>query len=450
MYKKTLFWFRQDLRTHDNTGLIDAIKNCDSLLPIFVLDKNLIPEFLWLKDQKFLFLKEALLNLDKELKEKWGKLTVFYDKPEELIPKLCVEHGIHTIQSNKSYGSYGQERDRKIESWCVDNDVDFVQSPDFLLCEPEEIELRKTFSSYYRKWQIAIENKDISAKNCPSFTQIQIDSDAKSFLNELIEWDKHPKFTLEFARKKLRNFDFKNYDKHRNEPWKDWVSQMSPYHRHGIISIRYLYAQAKWKSESYISELAWRDFWNHIAYQLPYTRTKEFLEKRRYIKRSQSEKNFEAWCNWETGYPIVDAAMKQLVQENWMHGRTRMVVASFLTKDLLIDWRKWDAFFKKHLLDYDENVNNWNWQWSASVGADPKPIRIFNPNLQSKKFDKEAKYIKKYLPDLQYFEAKEIHAPQEHNLKYAKPIIDHSVAQKEAKEAYKESQKIFEEKSEST
>ena len=178
-----------------------------------------------------------------------------------------------------------------------------------------------------------------------------------------------------------------------------------------MYSIRDIYTRARDISETFVSELAWREFWQHIAYNFPETKTMEFQEKKRHIPWDGANDLFYAWCRGETGYPVVDASIKQLLETNWMHGRARMIVASFLTKDLHIDWRLGEAFFKKHLLDYDENVNFGNWQWSASVGADPKPLRIFNPSLQSQKFDPEAKFIRRYIPSLQHEKIESIHNP---------------------------------------
>lgn len=435
MYKNSLFIFRQDLRIFDNIWLIEAIKNSENLLTIFVLDKNLIEWFWWFQDKKFLFLKEALLNIDKQLKSIWWKLIIFYEKPEKLIPELIEKYQINAVFSNKSYSIYGQNRDNQIELFCLKNQVDFMQFSDYLLIEPEKIPVRKVFTPYFKLWQKTIENfvlqKPLNLNN------IDIDFDINLFLDSLISWEKHPYFTINFLENRLNNFDFSIYEDFRNDLDKDWTSRLSVYLRFWLISVRELYLKVKDISPSFVSELAWRDFWQHINYYFPFVKDLEFQENKRHIKWKNDEYLFQKWCNWETGYPVVDASMKQLKETNWMHWRARMIVASFLTKDLLIDWRLWEAFFKKYLLDYDENVNFWNWQWSASVWADPKPLRIFNPCLQSSKFDKEAKFIKKYLKELQNEEISKIHNPIDNELNYAKIIVNHNEAQKKARIAYK-------------
>ncbi|NVP17820.1 deoxyribodipyrimidine photo-lyase [Candidatus Gracilibacteria bacterium] len=435
--KKSIFWFRQDLRTFDNKGLIEAIKNSNELLPIFILDKNIIPDFLGLNDKKFLFLKEALLNLDLELNKIGGKLTIYHDYPEKIIPEICKKYNINTIFTNKSYSIYGKKRDEKILDFSLKNNIDFLSFNDFLLVEPEEIEQRKVFTPYYKLWQKKLIEKGYKIENPVNFKQIKNDFNIKNFLNEKIPGESHPYFTMEFGKNRLENYIRSDYETFRNDLDKDGTSKLSPYLRFGIFSVRQIYNIAKEKSTHYVSELAWREFWQHIDYYFPFTKEIEFQENKRHIEWRHDEKLFEKWCNGETGYPIVDAAMKQLIETNWMHGRARMIVASFLTKDLLIDWRWGEAFFKKHLLDYDENVNFGNWQWSASVGADPKPLRIFNPCLQSQKFDSEAKFIKKYIKELEFEKAERIHNPIENLLIYNDIIVNHNEAQKVARIAYK-------------
>ena len=217
----------------------------------------------------------------------------------------------------------------------------------------------------------------------------------------------------------------------------DGTSRLSPYLRFGVFSVRQIYNTAKNVSETFLSEMAWREFWWHILYYFPNTKNEEFQEKRRHIQWSQDQGMFGKWCRGETGYPIVDAAMRQLNETNWMHGRARMVVASFLTKDMHIDWRLGEQYFAEKLLDYDEAVNLGNWQWSASVGADPKPLRVFSPMLQSEKFDPEVKFIKKYIPELEFENIKAIHNPLEIPLSYCRAIVDHRIETHKARELYK-------------
>ena len=437
MYKNSIFWFRQDLRTFDNRWFIEAIKSSENILCIFILDKNIINDFLGLEDRKFLFLKEALLHLDSELEKLWGKLTIYHDFPEKIIPEICKKFEIDSLFSNKTYSTYGNKRDDIIESYCLWENIDFFRENDYLLNEPEEIEQRKVFTPYFKLWQRKLWEKEIILEKPMNFTQVKDNFNINDFLDEIIVWEEHPYFNIDFWSTRLKSFDFVHYEDYRNDLDKDGTSRLSVYLRFWIFSVREVYLKVRDVSNTYVSELAWREFWQHINYYFPYTKKYEFQEKRRNIAWRNDKILFEKWCNGETGYPIVDAAMKQLKETNWMHWRARMIVASFLTKDLLIDWRLWEAHFQKYLLDYDENVNFGNWQWSASVWADPKPLRIFSPILQSQKFDKNAKFIRKYLPSLEDEDLKAIHDPIENDLNYIGIIVNHKEAQRLAREEYK-------------
>jgi deoxyribodipyrimidine photo-lyase len=254
-------------------------------------------------------------------------------------------------------------------------------------------------------------------------------------ISQIIEVPHHPFWTLALGKERM-NRDFSQYDELRNLPAVDGSTRLSPYIRFGVFSIREVYKKVS-QNPVLLSEIIWREFWYHIAYYFPCTYDMEFQEKRRTIKwRTDIDSfDYQKFEKGETGYPLVDAAIKQLIKTNWMHNRLRMVVASFLTKNMGFDWKVGEKWFKKYLIDYDEAVNFGNWQWSASVGADPKPVRIFNPLLQSEKFDTEAKFIKKYLPELSEVSPKDIH---ELNLvgRYTRPIVDQKISASEARERY--------------
>lgn len=440
--KKAIVIFRQDLRIDDNTALIQAIEENDEVFPIFILDKHIIPNFLWLKDKKFLFVKECLLNLNKELQTLNLKLFVSHWKPEEILRELCSKLNIDTIYGNRTYGKYGMERDRKISEFC-----NLKLFKDFLIMDPEEIPRRQILSAYYKLWDKKILEQGIHCKtpktsrlpSCEFSKNLFKTYDIEKYLEERIPGGKHPYFTVEGIKSRLQTFDFEAYGETRNNPDIDGTSKTSPWVRFGIISPRRLLLSAR-SSEDFYRELAFRDFWSHVMYHFPFVKEMEFQPKRRNIPWKYDEKakeDFFKWCRGETGYPIVDAAMKQLVEENWMHGRTRMIVCSFLTKDLLLDWRWGESFFKQHLLDYDENININTWQWGASVGTDQSPLRIFSPIRQSERFDPQAKYITQYLPQLKGEDLKAIHNPLEYKLNYIPCIVDHRIAQKETKEVYK-------------
>lgn len=433
MYKKSIFWFRQDLRMYDNRWFIECIKASDKILPIFILDKNIIDWFWWLGDKKFGFIRESLEHLSKDIKKlSWNEIKIFFDTPENIIPFLVKKYHIESIYCNRSYSRYGTKRDETIQNMLNKKNIDFHTIADFLLVEPESVPQRKVYTPFYNIWKTKI--IDTIEKIPFNFTPIYIEENYK--ISDFISLEKHPYFTIEFWKDRFKNHIHSEYDEYRNNLDIDWTSKLSPYIRFWIFSVRQLYNKAIISNEQFVKELAWREFWQHINYYFPETKYQEFQENKRHIQWDNNEFLFARFCEGKTGYPIVDAAIKQLIETNRMHGRARMIVASFLTKDLHIDWKLWEVFFKKHLLDYDENMNFWNWQWSASVWADPKPFRIFSPILQSQKFDTDAKFIKKYIPELENSDLKSIHNPLENILDYYPPIVDHRIEQKIARYIY--------------
>lgn len=432
--KKAIFWFRQDLRIFDNLWFIKSIIENDEILPIFIFDKNIVSDFGWLNDQKFWFLRDILEYLDTQISSKsnW-RLNVFYDFPEKIIPFLMNKYQIDSIYANKTYSNYWVSRDNLIGEIIKKDWKNFYLVHDFLLVEPTKIPQRKVFTPFFKLWEKEISEFILQE---PKYFKV-IEIDEKYNISDFINISKHPYFTLDFWINRFDEYIKEDYGQYRNDLDKDWTSKLSPYIRFWVFSIRQIYNKAIKTNKHFIQELAWREFWHHISYYFPETKDIEFQETKRNINWKNNPKMFDKWCKWETGYPIVDACMKQLLETNRMHGRGRMIVASFLTKDLLIDWRWGEAFFKKHLLDYDEALNYWNWQWSASVWADPKPLRIFNPILQSQKFDSDTKFIKKYIPQLELEKPEHIHDPIKNILWYHSIIINHNEAQKEAKIAYK-------------
>lgn len=314
----------------------------------------------------------------------------------------------------------------------------FYSFQDFLLVEPQECEQRKVFTPYSMLWKkfLAIHSERLIIQEFQgNITKWFIPEDRKE-VSEIITVSHHPYWSIPFGLIRMDR-DFSSYDDTRNIPSIDGSTRLSPYIRFGVFSIREIYRKVQ-DNSVLLSEIIWREFWYHIAYYFPFTYDLEFQERKRSIVWKDDISSYE-WKQFEagkTGYPLVDAAIRQLIETNWMHNRLRMVVASFLTKNLGIDWRIGEKWFKKYLIDYDEAVNIGNWQWSASVGADPKPVRIFNPLLQSEKFDLEAKFIKKYLPELEDIDPKKIHSLDLSGVYYP-PIVDQKESAREARERYK-------------
>ncbi|MBX9809342.1 DNA photolyase family protein [Candidatus Gracilibacteria bacterium] len=437
MYKKSLFIFRQDLRLDDNTGLLEAMKNSHEIFPIFIHDERSISDF-GIDDPRFGFIREALESIDQKLQEYDGRITLYGGKPEIIIDELIKRYSIEAIFCNRSYSPKGKERDDSMLVICENHGIDFHSFQDFLLVEPHECEQRKVFTPYSMLWKkFLIANPErLIIQNFDGSTVSWFVPENRKEISEIIRVPHHPYFSIPFGAERM-NRDFSNYYDLRNIPGVDGSTRLSPYIRFGVFSIREIYKKVQ-DNPTLLSEIIWREFWYQIAYYFPFTYTLEFQERRRSIVWDTDTDSY-LWKQFEagkTGYPLVDAAIKQLYETNWMHNRLRMVVASFLTKNLGIDWRIGEKWFKKYLIDYDEAVNYGNWQWSASVGADPKPVRIFNPLLQSEKFDGDAKFIKKYIPELEDIDPKKIHSLELQGV-YYNPIVNQKESAANARARYR-------------
>ncbi len=438
--KKSLIRFRQDLRIFDNTAFFYAAQESVEILPVFVLDKKFLDHK---EDKRLWFLYAALEKLSEDIQQLWGKLTVLYGEPAEEIQKIAEAEWVDAVYHNRSYGTWREKRDSIVHNWCLDNGVEHKSFTDYLLLDPSEVEQRKVYTPFYKKRIPQVQERwnDRTPLEVKSINQTSQDG------TWLVDWDhlfltkKHQHWPVHWIREYLRGLDLFSYDQTRNIPAnQQGTTRISPYLKFWLLSPRETYAHfSRSPNEGHdivIKELGWREFWQHIMHYFPYVKESEFQAKRRTVKRENNNERFNARKEWKTWYPLVDAAMRQLKQENRMHNRVRMVVASFLTKDLLIDRRWWEAHFAKYLLDYDRNINIWNWQRSASVWPDPKPLRIFNPILQSKRFDPWVDYILKYVPELEWQPLGAIHDPIKYSLEYHKPIMDHYVWSKEAKIRY--------------
>lgn len=436
MNKRAIFWFRRDLRVEDNTGLYHAVKENKEVLPIFILDENILRRIIR-ENPRIGLLLDGIRNLDKKLKSFGSFLLILKGKPEEILPDIINKYKIDAVYLNKAYTFDGIKRDKNIKSICLKNNVAFKEFEDTLLVPPYKLEQRKVFTPFYKLW-LRVE-KRMDLLNTNKINSPKIDTKPFEKIKKELSFSTNIYWPLDFPEKRLKEFDFCRYHETRNSPYIDGSSKLSPYIRFGIISIRRIYkaiSSMPCDVNTFISELAWREFWYHIMHYFPETRDIEFQEKRRNIKWINDDGWLGAWKEGKTGYPIVDAGMRQLKEEGWIHNRVRMIVASFLTKDLLIDWRLGEGHFFDCLIDYDENVDIGNWQWVASVGADPKQLRIFNPILQSQRFDPDCIYIRRYVPELKNTPNEKIHDPIKYDLPYHKPIVNHYEMSKLAKYLY--------------
>lgn len=454
---RSLFIFRQDFRLYDNHWLWQTVNSSQEVFPVFIFDTNILERFPE-QDPRLWFIAEALRQLDKDLQKVGSYLTVLYGDSIEIIQSLSTSLQLDTIARNRSYGDNSLTRDQIISNRAQTKWITTKAYNDYLLVEPEEVIPMKVFTPFKNRWLKELEKKDyIKPYIIDKITTPLLHNEDFSFRSykgddlipvEIMKkslWYDNKMRPIDLWFQRIMIFDFIHYDDTRNIPSIDWSSKLSPYTRFWIISIRELYRELLSKKDpihtaTFISELARREYRQHTAYHFPESRIIEFQEKKRHIKRDNNNIFFKARCEGRTGYPMVDAGMRQLVEEKRMHNRVRMVVASFLTKDLLIDRKRGEQFFANHLLDYDANVNIGNRQRSASVWADPKPMRIFSPMLQSQRFDPTCAYIKKYIPELENIHPDKIHDPLKYDLSaygYPKPIIDHYEWSKKAKEIYK-------------
>ncbi len=423
----TIFWFRRDLRLEDNTGLYEALTSGDEVLPIFIFDKNILSE-LSEDDARVTFIHSLLQQIQETLQKHNKSLAVFYDTPENVFKKLIKDHDIKAVYANHDYEPYALKRDKATAKQLEKDNIAFHSFKDQVIFEKDEVvkddgDPYVVYTPYMKKWR---ENFDESMvrQHHPENKLTALATHSYPFLSlhdiGFKESDIKPApYTVS---EKLIN----NYEDTRNFPAVEGTSCISPYLRFGSVSIREIMKKALQSGNAtYMNELIWREFFMQILWHYPETVTKSFRRKYDNIKWRNNDEEFKAWCEGKTGYPMVDAGMRELNATGYMHNRVRMVVASFLCKHLLIDWRWGEAYFAKKLFDYEQSSNVGNWQWAAGSGVDAAPyFRICNPTEQAKKFDKDLKYIKKWVPEFE-------------DLSY-RPIVDHKEARERALKVYKE------------
>jgi deoxyribodipyrimidine photo-lyase len=427
MKKISIFWFRRDLRIEDNSGLFYALNGLESVYPIFIFDPHILGKLSSKKDARVHFIHEALLKLSVEIGLKTGGLQVYFDEPIHVFQLIAKQFQIMNIFSNHDYEKYAIERDAKIKSWALQNGVNFLQFKDQVIFEKDEVLSGQNtpytvFTPYSRKWKEKLTNFPISQFNSQDFTNYFPQKSNIPSLQSL----GFENSTQIFPDPSVSPDLIIQYAEYRDFPSLSATSKLSVHLRFGTVSIRGLVLKALGKSEVWLSELIWRDFYFNILYHFPHINEgKSFRKEYDLIEWRNNELEFEAWKTGNTGYPIVDAGMRELNTTGFMHNRVRMIVASFLVKHLLIDWKWGEAYFAEKLLDFDFSANNGGWQWASGSGCDAAPyFRVFNPYLQTERFDKQLHYIKKWVPEFQEFH-------------YPKPIVNHEFARKRVLEVYK-------------
>ena len=423
----SVFWFRRDLRLDDNLGLNAALSSGLKVIPIFIFDTEIINK-LEKNDLRIKMIHAALVKLNDAMLGNRCNVGMYLGNPKAVFESLLKKYKIKSVYTNRDYEPYALKRDRSIKSFLEKKNVTYKSFKDQVIFEKDEVvkddgNPYKVYTPYSRKWIETLNARGF--ETCKSETK----------LNSLASLEL-PYLTLKeigFDEKKfdipLFNIDFKTIEKYeetRNFPYLNSTSRIGAHLRFGFVSIRKLVEKAHKKSnKTYLKELIWREFFMQILWHFPYTQEKSFKPKYDRIKWLNNYEEFKKWCEGNTGYPLVDAGMRELNQTGFMHNRVRMLVGSFLCKHLLIDWRWGEKYFAKKLLDYEMSSNVGNWQWVAGCGVDASPyFRIFNPKEQIKKFDKDFKYIKKWVPEFQ-------------SSLYPKEIIDHKFARNRCLETFK-------------
>ncbi len=425
MKKVSIFWFRRDLRIEDNAGLFQALSEKDSVLPLFIFDTNILDRLPSKKDGRVEFIHHSITRLNEAI---GGHLCVKHGNPIDIFKELLNEWEVARIYTNHDYERYGLDRDTAVSSLAKEKGVYFRTFKDQVVFEKDEVlsgagTPYTVFTPYSRKWKALLVESVLP--NYPSSASTNYISETFS-IPSLTDIGFQPS-GLHFPQAIVADELIKSYAQDRDFPAKPGTSRLSVHLRFGTVSIRSLVRQALGKSEVWLNELIWRDFYFNILHHFPHISEKHSFRKE-YDRMNwrNNEEEFKAWCEGKTGYPIVDAGMRELNATGFMHNRVRMIVASFLVKHLLIDWRWGEAYFAEKLLDFDFAANNGGWQWAAGSGCDAAPyFRVFNPTLQTQKFDQSLVYIKKWVPELQ-------------ELTYPAPIVNHEFARGRVLAAYKE------------
>ena len=427
MKPNAIFWFRRDLRLEDNHGLFEILKNYKNVLPIFIFDPEIL-EKLPKDDARVNFIYNQLKCLNDSLGTN-QKINTYYDRPSQVFNKLISEFPIEAVYTNHDYEPYAIARDKTVSDILSQKNIAFKSFKDQVIFERNEVTKDdglpyKVYTPYSKKWLCTYTEKHIEAY--PSENLLKHLS--KMDLNQWVPLD-----AMGFTKSKLKIAPFKMdpqlihlYEEKRNTPSVAGTSRLGPHLRFGTVSIRKVVKKAlKSSNITFLKELIWREFFMQILWHFPHTVTKSFKPQYEAIQWRNNKEEFTKWCQGETGYPLVDAGMRELNRTGFMHNRVRMLVGSFLCKHLLIDWRWGEAYFAQKLHDFELSSNVSNWQWVAGCGVDAAPyFRIFNPTTQITKFDKDHHYIKKWVPEYQ-------------KLNYVKPIVDHKFARERCLEAYK-------------
>lgn len=423
----SVFWFRRDLRLHDNAGLYHALKSGLPVLPIFIFDRNILDKLEDKTDRRVEFIYNTLADIKKQLEAMGSSLLVYYGTPQQAWKHITQKYSVKKAFTNHDYEPYALQRDQQIGEFLQQKNCTFSTYKDQVIFEKDEVLKADgtpytVYTPYSKVWKAKLTDFYLKSYSTEKYFSNFLTTEAFPFIT-LEEMDFIPT-GKEYPSETVPSGIIKNYAQTRDIPAINGTSRLSLHFRFGTISIREKAAKAKAISEKYFNELIWREFYMSILWHYPHVVGNAFRPEYDKMEWSNNEEHFAKWCEGKTGYPMVDAGMRELNETGLMHNRVRMVVASFLTKHLLIDWRWGEAYFAKKLLDFELASNNGGWQWAAGSGVDAAPyFRVFNPELQQQKFDPEFKYIRRWV--------KEYGTPL-----YPKPIVDHRMARERCLKAY--------------
>ncbi|MDW7692554.1 deoxyribodipyrimidine photo-lyase [Flammeovirgaceae bacterium SG7u.111] len=430
--KVTIFWHRRDIRMADNAGLYHALKSNSPVLPLFIFDKNILDKLENKQDKRVAFIHQYIGLLKEKLEQIGSSLLVKHGNPKAIWKELTEKFEVEAVYTNHDYEPYALERDAQIKRFLASKGIKFHTYKDQCIFEKDEVVKNDgkpytVFTPYSRKWIEKFQSeKGFYARSYPT----------EKYSDNYLQTNHFPLPTLQeigfeevdksfFPERKFIKATVENYEEQRDIPSVAGTTRLSVHLRFGTVSIRHLAQKGYNTSQKWLNELIWRDFYMMILHHFPQVVKENFKSNYDFVPWRNNEEEFAAWCEGRTGYPIIDAGMRELNETGFMHNRVRMIVASFLTKHLLIDWRWGEAYFAEKLLDFELASNNGGWQWAAGTGTDAQPyFRVFNPYSQTDKFDKDLKYIRKWIPELDTDQ-------------YPEPIVEHKPARERAIETYK-------------
>lgn len=419
---RVVYWFRRDLRLRDNRALARAYAEADEIIALYVLDRaelarrGLEPGHRW-----FTLLYNALKEMEKEI-----RVHVYEGSPPDVLEDLISRYKVQSVYTAKALMWSEREQVEKVHVVCKRAGVQLFEVPDNVLVNSDGVEPARSFTSFYKSWLKRVDSTVASSVGTRKFIEVDAPR-TRDVLGKYTTAREHEDMlSPSWAYTRLKSFDFSKYGKYRDYPFIDGTSRLSPFINLGILSVRVVYNESVNRSSEFTRQLAWREYYYALAAKYPWMRFQELKPYMRGFEWENNDYYIECFVEGKTGYPIVDAGIRQLKLEGWVHNRIRLVMANFLVKDLMIDWRMGEKFFSKYLLDYDEVLNSGNWQWAASVGVDPIPLRIFNPITQAEKYDPLCYFIKKYIPELEGEDCRALKNPIAYRVSsYVEPIVNH-------------------------